>query len=116
IALNAAAAHNIPVVNIPDYGVDVVADHTVGLLLSVVRKIPQVVAHVKQGGWSYPGLAPIMELQGKVLGLAGFGNIARTVARRMQAFDMRVLAHDPYVQDERFAQLGVEKVDREKLL
>lgn len=116
IDLAAAAARRIPVVNIPDYGVNVVADHTVGLLLASVRKIPQVIAHVKQGGWFYPQRGPIMDLQGKVLGLAGFGNIARAVARRMQAFDMKVIAYDPYVPDEAFAERGVEKATREHLL
>jgi D-3-phosphoglycerate dehydrogenase len=51
IDLDAARGKRIPVVNIPDYGVDVVADHTVALLMASVRKITQAVQHVKQGGW-----------------------------------------------------------------
>lgn len=116
IDLEAAAAKQIPVVNIPDYGVNVVAEHAVALLLASVRKITQAVQHVKQGGWSYPGYSPMMELQGKVLGLAGFGNIARAVAKRMKAFDMHVLAYDPYVADDVFKQHGVEKADWDRVL
>lgn len=116
IDLEAAAARHIPVVNVPDYGVKVVADHTMALMLASVRKITQVAAHVKEGGWSFPGLAPIMELEGKVVGLVGFGNIARAVARRAQAFDMHVIAYDPYVQDDQFMELGVENVDWDSLL
>src|SRR5690606_28844189 len=102
--------------NIPDYGINVVADHAVALLLASVRKITQVVRHVKQGGWSYPGYGPIFELQGKVLGLAGFGNIARAVSKRMKAFDMQVIAYDPYVADDVFRQHGVDKADWEQVL
>ncbi|MDF2726363.1 MAG: dehydrogenase [Paenibacillus sp.] len=116
IDLEAAAARQIPVVNIPDYGVNVVADHAVSLLLASVRKITRVVQHVKQGGWGFPGLGPIMDLNGKMLGLAGFGNIARQVARRMKAFDMQVIAYDPYVADDMFAQHGVAKASWEQVV
>jgi len=116
IDLEAASSLQIPVVNVPDYGVVVVAEHTVALLLASVRKIPQVVQHVKNRNWDYPDLAPMYELQGKTLGLAGFGNIARAVAKRMKAFDMRVIAYDPYISEDVFVQHSVENANWGKVL
>src|SRR5690606_4941430 len=115
IDLEAAASYRIPVVNVPDYGINVVADHALALILASVRKIPQVVAHVKGGGWSYP-LGQVMELEGKTAGLAGFGNISRAVARRLQAFGMKVIAYDPYVSDAVFDEHGVRREEWEPLL
>ncbi|MBO9610858.1 MAG: C-terminal binding protein [Paenibacillaceae bacterium] len=116
VDLEAAARRGIPVVNVPDYGIQEVADHTFTLLLSVVRKIPAIVRQVREGIWENAPCAPVIGLRDKVLGLAGFGNIARAVAVRAQAFNMRVIACDPYVQAADFAACGVRGVTREQLL
>ncbi|XID91367.1 C-terminal binding protein [Paenibacillaceae bacterium WGS1546] len=112
----AAARRNIPVVNVPDYGIQEVADHALALLLGVVRRIPRMDRNVRTGDWSIDSLGPIMGLRGKVLGLAGFGNIAREVARRAQSFNMETIAYDPFVPEAAFQALGVRKVDFGTLL
>jgi D-3-phosphoglycerate dehydrogenase len=116
VDLEAARRKNIPVVNVPDYAIQEVADHTLALMLGIVRKIPQVAARVRQGRWEISPCRPIVGLQDKAIGVAGFGNIARAVVRRAQAFGMQAIGYDPYVEQAAFAALGVEKVDWQALL
>jgi D-3-phosphoglycerate dehydrogenase len=99
----AATEHGVMVVNVPDYGVQEVADHTLALLLAMVRKIPAIVNDVTAGRWNDNTFHPIMGLAAKTVGLLGFGNIAKEVAKRAQAFNMQVQAYDPYVAAEVFA-------------
>jgi D-3-phosphoglycerate dehydrogenase len=115
VDIQAAAARNIPVVNVPDYGVQEVADHTFSLLLATVRKIPSMQNNAKRGDWQIAPLRPIIGLRDKTLGLAGFGNIAREVARRAQGFNLCVIGYDPYVQTNVFQEHGVEQVGLEDL-
>ena len=100
----AATEYGVMVVNVPDYGVQEVADHTLAMLLGIVRKIPQTVASVNAGIWNDNLFHPIMGLADKTVGLLGFGNIAREVNKRVQAFNMRVLAYDPFLKADVFAQ------------
>ena len=82
-----------------------------GLLLALSRRIPQADAYVKQGRWEDPvsGYRSFRgsELAGKTAGILGLGAIGREVARRVGAMDMRLLAHDPYVNSEQAAAIGV---------
>ncbi|MFN5934537.1 MAG: C-terminal binding protein [Roseiflexaceae bacterium] len=104
VDVQAATDHGVMVVNVPDYGVQEVADHTLALLLALVRKVPAVVNDVQAGNWNDNTFHPIIGLTGKRVGLLGFGNIARQVAKRVQAFDMEVMAYDPFVSADVFAQ------------
>jgi D-3-phosphoglycerate dehydrogenase len=105
----AASRRGIVVLNAPQSTVISAAEHTLGLLLALSRKIPQAHAALKAGRWERSAFAGI-ELAGKTLGLAGFGRIGQQVARRGRGLEMRVLAYDPYVPPERFRDLGVEPV------
>jgi D-3-phosphoglycerate dehydrogenase len=116
VDLEAAKRKNIPVVNVPDYAVQEVADHTLSLMLGIVRKIPQIVQQVRNGVWEIAPCRPIIGLQDKIIGVAGFGNIAKAVVRRAQAFGLAAIAYDPFVSETFFAQHGVEKVDWQTLL
>ncbi|XID91929.1 C-terminal binding protein [Paenibacillaceae bacterium WGS1546] len=116
VDLEAARRKGIPVVNVPDYAIQEVADHALALMLAIVRKIPQVAGRVRRGIWEIAPCRPIVGLQDKVVGVAGFGNIARAVARRAQAFGMKVVGYDPYVNEDAFAAQGAEKVDWQTLL
>lgn len=116
VDVTAASEFGIMVVNVPDYGIQEVADHTLSLLLASVRKIPQIHAQVRQGIWENAPLRPIMGLRDKQVGLLGFGNIAKEVAKRLQGFHMQVSAYDPYVDEKIFEQHGVKKLDWEALL
>ncbi|HYM49988.1 MAG TPA: phosphoglycerate dehydrogenase, partial [Candidatus Limnocylindrales bacterium] len=103
------------VVNAPAGNTIAAAEHTMALMLALARHVPQADQSVKAGRWErsrYLGT----ELREKVLGVVGLGNIGREVARRAQAFGMRVIAADPLVPEERAAQLQVAMRPLERLL
>ena len=104
----AASRRGIVVANAPQSTVVSAAEHTIGLLLALARKIPQAHAALKEGRWERSSFGGI-ELGGKTLGLVGLGRIGQAVARRARALEMNVLAYDPYVAPERFRDLGVER-------
>lgn len=115
IDLQAATRRGIVVVNAPTGNTISAAEHTVGLMLALARHIPQADASLKQGQWNrreYIGV----ELRGKTLGVLGLGQVGSEVARRGRGLEMRVIAHDPFVPEERARVLGVELVSFEELL
>jgi D-3-phosphoglycerate dehydrogenase len=116
VDVTAATEFGILVVNVPDYGIQEVADHTLSLLLSSIRKIPHINAQVQQVNWNNAGLPPMMGLRDKQAGLLGFGNIAKEVAKRLTAFNMKVSAYDPYVAEVVFQEHGVLKSEWQQLL
>ena len=111
-----ATKARIVVTKVPDYCIDEVSDHTMALLLAVVRKIPFINAQVHGGTWKMPAVVPIHRLRGSVLGLVGFGRIPQLVAPKAQSFGIKVIAYDPFVPKEVFAGAGVEGVDFQTLL
>jgi D-3-phosphoglycerate dehydrogenase len=111
-----ATKKGIVVTKVPDYCIDEVSDHTMALLLAVVRKIPFINTQVHGGTWKMPAVVPIHRLRGTVLGLVGFGRIPQLVAPKAQAFGMKVIAYDPYVPAAVFASAGAESVDFPTLL
>ena len=115
IDLEAAAARGIPVRNVPDYCLEEVADHTLALLLSLQRQISSVDRRLRSGTWKITPPLPLPPLRLSVLGLVGFGRIARLVARRARAFEMQVRAFDPMVNDDQFAGEGVTRVELPEL-
>jgi D-3-phosphoglycerate dehydrogenase / 2-oxoglutarate reductase len=118
IDIETATAAGIVVTNIPDLFVDEVADQALLLVLAVNRKLPYCHALATGGRWSegFSSLGSVPRLRGSTLGLVAFGNIARAVARRAQAFGLRVLAYDPYVPTEVLAGLNVEPRGLDDLL
>jgi D-3-phosphoglycerate dehydrogenase len=115
IDLEAASARGIPVRNVPDYCLDEVADHTLALMLALQRQLPGVERRLRAGTWKITPPLALPPLRQSVLGLVGFGRIARLVARRARAFGMTVTAFDPMVKDEEFRAEGVRRVEREEL-
>ncbi|MCP5087241.1 MAG: C-terminal binding protein [Rhodobacteraceae bacterium] len=116
IDIDAATSAGIAVVYVPDYCVDEVSDHTMAMLLNMVRKISFSNQLVQSGRWEMPAVAPLSRLRGRILGLAGFGQIPRAVAPKAQAFGLTVITHDPFVDKAVAASAGVEMVDFETLL
>jgi D-3-phosphoglycerate dehydrogenase len=88
------------------------AEHAFGLTLNIVRNMPWAFDHVRQGGWDYT-LFRGRELQGRTVGIVGYGRLGRMYSRFARGFDMKVLACDPFVtvQDD-----WVEQVDLDALL
>ena len=107
-----ATERGIVICNVPDVFVDEVANHTMALLLSAVRWIVPLAQYCKEGGWGTPARRPqgmIHRITGETMGLVGFGNISRAVAKRAQGFDLNVIAYDPYVSREVFQAAGVRQ-------
>ena len=104
VDLAACAARGIPVVSTPGRNAESVADFTIGLLLSLVRRIGAAERHLRGSGWLVDGELPYLhfrgpELAGRTLGLVGLGAVGRRVRHRAEAgFGMRVLFCDPYVE------------------
>ena len=116
IDVAAATELGVIVVNVPDLWVREVANHAVALLRAWTRKIIPLDRQVHAGVWSagVPG-ARTGALHGETVGIVGLGNIGSAFARRLAAFEMTVIACDPYVEDARFEALGVERVTLEAL-
>ena len=116
IDIKAAAELGIAVTYVPDYCMQEVSDHAMALLLALARKVPLSNKLVQAGRWEIPPVAPMHRLSGRVLGLVGFGNIPRTLAPKAKAFGLRVVAHDPFVEEGAFLAAGVEGVAFDVLL
>lgn len=117
----AATARGIPVVTTPGKNADAVAELSIAFLVMLARRLPEVMRHVEGGGVfahdNYEGARWFgRDLAGMVLGLVGYGQVGRRVAARAQAFGMRVVAFDPYVDPAALAADGVEPVDLGSLL
>jgi lactate dehydrogenase-like 2-hydroxyacid dehydrogenase len=92
-----AKKRNIIVSNVPDYGIDEVADHALSLILSLNRNIFNFHEETKKGIWKRTG-NKIFRLTGKTLGIIGLGRIGKAVALRAKAFKMNVIYYDPYLK------------------
>ena len=111
----AARERRIAVLNVPGANAVAVAELTFGLLLSLLRHIPDAHASVRAGGWDKSKFQG-RELRGKTLGILGLGKIGRAVAQRARAFEMRCVGHDPFVKDEDALAIGVEPLPLRALL
>ena len=115
VEVEAATKAGVMVVNAPFSNIVSAAEHAVALLLALARNVPQAVASLKDGKWKRSAYTGV-ELQDKVVGILGLGRIGVLVAERLAAFDMTVIAYDPYVPATRSAQLGVRMVSLDELL
>jgi D-3-phosphoglycerate dehydrogenase / 2-oxoglutarate reductase len=116
IDVPAATELGVIVVNIPDIWVREVANHALALLLAWNRKIVTLDRQVHAGTWGAGVPGPHTgALHGETVGIVGLGNIGSAFARRIAAFETKVIACDPYVEPARFAALGVERVTLEVL-
>jgi D-3-phosphoglycerate dehydrogenase len=121
VDLAAATERGIPVITTPGKNAEAVADLTIGFIVMLARRLPEVVRHVEGGGVfghdNYEGSRWFgHDLAGQTLGLVGVGQVGRRVAKRAIAFGMRVIAHDPFLPAAAFAEAGAEAVDLETLV
>ena len=125
IDIEAATERGILVTNVPDYCTEEVSDHAMALLLACARKIVPLHEAARKGQWGLSasgveiqtGIWPKMSrLQGQTLGLLGLGKVSRALVPKARGFQLRVIAHDPYVSPEIARQVGVELVDWKQLL
>ncbi len=109
-----ASKKGIVVMNTPGGNTITTAEHSIALLFSVARLIPQATASMKAGKWEKKKFMGV-ELFNKTLGIIGLGNIGNQVAKKAQGLEMTVIAYDPFLSEERAKALGVEKVELPEL-
>ena len=114
VDVEAATKKGIVVMNTPGGNTISTAEHTVSMLLSINRNIPQAVASIKRGEWDRKKFMA-HELSGKCLGIIGLGRIGQEVAKRAQSFGMRVIAYDPFLSSKKALQLEIEPVELPEL-
>jgi D-3-phosphoglycerate dehydrogenase len=114
IDMDAATRKGIIVANAPEGNTLAATEHTMAMMQSLARNIPQANASLKRKEWKRSRFMGV-ELNEKTLGIVGFGRIGREVAKRANAMDMRCVAYDPFITKERAAQLGVEMMSVEDL-
>lgn len=107
INVDAATKQGIIVANAPEGNTLAATEHTMAMMQSLARNIPQANASLKKKEWKRSKFMGV-ELNEKTLGIVGFGRIGREVAKRAQAMDMKCVAYDPFITQERASQLGVE--------
>ena len=98
IDIQTAKNQGIPVCNIPDYGYEDVADHTIALMLGCIRKLPTAQYQIRNNCWNWHTVKGSMRLKGKKFGVIGLGRIGHAVATRAQAFGMDISFYDPYLE------------------
>lgn len=115
IDIEEATRRGIMVLNVPDANRYAIVEHTFGLILALARKIPDGVRSLQNGEWLRHKLVGF-QLHGKTLGLIGFGGLGQELAARGQAFGMKVMAFDPYVDLYRAREQRVEIAEFEDVL
>jgi len=115
IDVEAATRAGVMVVNAPTGNTIAAAEHTMALMLSLLRHVPEASSSIRAGEWER-GRFTGRELRGKTLGIIGLGKIGKAVARRATAFEMRVIAADPYLTEEQAAEAGARLVGLAELL
>ena len=113
-----AGNKGIPVCNVPDYGVDEVADQAIGMMIALNRGFLKVERRIKSSlePWDCRAVQPVKRLSGATLGIVGLGRIGQATAQRARAMRMRVIAYDPYLRPGTEKVFGVEMVSFEELL
>ena len=104
-----ATKHRIPVCNTPAYCTDDVANHAMTLMLALSRKLEIIIPRTVQADWEYGYTKPIFNYKDKVFGIIGLGKIGRAIVPKAKGFGMNVMAYDPYVDDDIFRLLDVER-------
>jgi D-3-phosphoglycerate dehydrogenase len=115
IDLHAASGRGIIVMNTPFGNSITTAEHAITMMLALARQIPEANTSTQEGKWEKSRFMGT-EVTGKTLGIIGCGNIGSNTARRARGLEMKVVAFDPFLSEERARDLGVEKVDLDTLL
>jgi len=116
--LAAAAELNVTTVHVVGRTTEAVSDFTIGLLLGEIRNIARAHTRLSQGLWdkTFVNSPYTPELQGRTMGIVGFGEVGRAVARKLGGFDVRLLASDPYADDDAILAAGAQPSSFENLL
>ena len=116
VDVEAATRKRILVTNVRDYCTDEVADHAIGLWLALARKLLIYNAATHRGVWRWQTGRPIHRIQGRTMGIVGFGRIGQAIAHRAKAFGVQLIAYDPYIADGVAESHGAQRVGKEEIL
>jgi D-3-phosphoglycerate dehydrogenase len=112
IDIAAAIARGIPVVNVPEYAEETVAEGAFALMIALARKLMPIGREMAAQGWAWPTARWLgLDLAGRTLGIVGTGKIGRSMARMAAGFRMRTIGYDPHVAAEAMRAGGIEKAD-----
>jgi D-3-phosphoglycerate dehydrogenase len=112
IDLDSCSEKNIIVMNTPEANRVSAAEHTLALILALAKQIPQANSNLHLGKWNRADFTG-MEISQKTLGIIGYGNIGKRVASRAKAFEMKIIAHDPYVESIDVKLVGLDELLKE---
>jgi len=115
INLAAAKKYGIPACNVPDYGIDEVADHAAALTLTLIRQLPFWDKAIRSAQWPSAAPARMLSCKGMCFAVAGAGRIGRATLERMRVFGFKLAAYDPYVSEKDLNAIGVEKLSLDEL-
>lgn len=117
VDLGSATAKGILVTNVPDYSIEDVSDHALALLLGCVRKIAYKDRRIREGEWNLHTIQRCYRIQGKTLGIIGFGRIARAFCRKTSGLGLKTVhVYDPYVSENEISNAGAVNTGLETLL
>ncbi|MGY2289242.1 C-terminal binding protein [Pseudomonas sp. SDO528_S397] len=117
VDLAAAKALGVRVCNVPDYGVEEVADHAAAMTLALARKLDHYGQGIRRGEWKIAQMVDgVRSLRDTTVGLIGLGRIARSYAARMAAFGCSVVGYDPYVTNQQARAAGIEPMSRDEVI
>ncbi len=109
VDLEEATRRRILVAGAPGRNTGAVAELEIGLMLSESRNIARADRSVRSGGWQKEFSGPLLEIADSVVGMIGVGHVGRDLSQRLRGFGSRLLAYDPYVSEEIFVELGIER-------
>ena len=116
IAVEEATRQGIPVTNVPAYCLDEVAEHAMAFLLACARGICRYNSAVREENWELKTGMPLYRVRGRTLGILGFGKIGQTLAEKAGGFGMRIVAYDPYLDDETISRNGAQPLSLDELI
>lgn len=116
VDVDAATNKGIQVTNVQDYCTEEVADHAIGMWLSLARKLPVYDRATHEGVWNWQSGRPIYRTRGRTMGVVSLGKIGQAISARAKAFGVTVIAYDPYVAEEVAAEHDVSLVSKAELL
>ncbi len=116
IDIQAATDHNICVVNVPDYCLDEVAEHVLGLVFALSRKLFILTNSVKKRQWNWNIIKPIFKIKGQTLGMVGLGKTGRFLVKKTKGLETSLICYDPYIDPQMAEKEGVKPVSFENLL
>lgn len=117
VDLAAARDLGVHVCNVPDYGVDEVADHAAAMTLALARKLDSYDSGIRAGEWKIDRIVGgLRSLRDSTVGLIGLGRIARAYAARMAAFGCRITGFDPFIPDDQIRAAGITPLPRDEVI